>query len=69
VNFVSEGLTDERVAFEQAPFDHPQLRVPSGTQDSTPGVDDFAEDIPAVGRHGRPKPIDTFLSLNPQSPH
>jgi cytochrome c peroxidase len=67
VNFVSEGLTDQRVALEQGPFDHPQLFVPNGTQDVSPGVDDLTE-IPAVGRHGRTKPIDTFLGLNPQSP-
>ena len=33
VNFVSQGLTDERVALEKGPFDHPQLLVPNGSPD------------------------------------
>ena len=37
IDFVSEGLTDARVALEKAPFDHPQLFVPNGTADATPG--------------------------------
>jgi cytochrome c peroxidase len=70
IDFVAEGLADPRVAHERAPFDHPQIRVPNGTEQATPGVDDTI-DVPAVGRHGRPKPIDTFLNLDPQmsTPH
>ena len=67
VNFVSEGLTDQRVALEKEPFDHPQLFVPNGTQDITPGQDEFVE-VRAVGRRGVPKSVGTFLNLNPQDP-
>jgi cytochrome c peroxidase len=67
VDFVSEGLTDQRVALERGPFDHPQLFVPNGTTDVTPGEDNFME-IPAVGQRGRAGPIGTFLNLQPQTP-
>jgi hypothetical protein len=67
VNFVSEGLTDQRVALEKGPFDHPQLFVPNGTNDVTPGEDNFLE-VQAVGRRGRATPIGTFLNLQPQTP-
>jgi cytochrome c peroxidase len=54
------ALTDERVAKQQAPFDHPQLFVPDGhrggtasvTTDSTgTAADDFFQ-LPAVGAGG-----------------
>jgi cytochrome c peroxidase len=59
-------LTDERVRWERAPFDHPALRIPDGHVEVdgeltvTPlpgrtaplGTDAFLE-IPAVGREGR----------------
>jgi cytochrome c peroxidase len=57
-----KSLTDERVRFEKAPFDHPQLFVPNGhplnqlyvTPDvNQNAVDDMIE-IPAVGRNGGP---------------
>lgn len=67
VDFVSEGLTDRRVALEQGPFDHPQLFVPNGTANVTPGLDNFLE-IQAVGRRGRGTPVGTFLNLQPQTP-
>ena len=67
IDFVSEGLTDARVALEKAPFDHPQLFVPNGTADATPGQDDLLE-VPAVGQGGRAAPIGTFLNLQPQTP-
>ncbi len=67
VNFVSEGLTDQRVAQEKGPFDHPQLFVPNGTGDLTPGVDSFLE-VQAVGRRGRSTSVGTFLNLDPQTP-
>ncbi len=41
------ALTDERVRFQRAPFDHPELPLPDGTV------------LPAVGRHGGP-PLETF---------
>jgi cytochrome c peroxidase len=65
IDFVAEGLTDPRVAYEKAPFDHPQLFVPNGTRLVTPNRDEFLE-VQAVGRRGRAKPIDTFLNLDPQ---
>jgi len=58
VNFVSHGLTDGRVVLEKAPFDHPQLFVPHGSLDNDSAVDRL-EEIPAVGRNGRPAPITT----------
>jgi cytochrome c peroxidase len=67
VNFVSHGLLDERVALEKAPFDHPQLIVPNGVNESMPGQDSTL-DVPAIGRNGRTKPISTFLDLDPQDP-
>jgi cytochrome c peroxidase len=67
VNFVSHGLTDERVALEQGPFDHPQLFVPNGAPRGRAQIDEFLE-IPAVGKAGRKTPIPTFLNLDPQTP-
>ncbi|RPJ09947.1 MAG: hypothetical protein EHM36_03830 [Deltaproteobacteria bacterium] len=50
------SLTDERVRFERAPFDHPSMFVPNfGT-------------LPAVGAAGRATPLRTFMGLNPFSP-
>ena len=63
------GLTDERVRFQRAPFDHPQLFVPNGHPGDQNAVvndgqgqatDQFLE-IPAVGRNGG-NPIPDFLS-------
>ncbi|MEH2143331.1 cytochrome-c peroxidase [Nostoc sp.] len=55
-----KGLTDERVRYEKAPFDHPQLFVPNGhpgnstsvTNDGTGKATDSLLEIPAVGRYG-----------------
>ncbi len=62
-----KGLTDERVRYERAPFDHPQLFVPNGhpgnqnsvtidpkvqTEDDTTQATDALLEIPAVGRNG-----------------
>jgi cytochrome c peroxidase len=66
IDFVAEGLADRRVALEQAPFDHPQLFVPNGARHGSPNDDDLLE-VKAVGREGRARPIDTFLSLQPQT--
>lgn len=56
-----KALTDDRVRYDKAPFDHPQLFVPNGhpgdqnavTQDgsSIQATDQLLE-IPAVGRNG-----------------
>ncbi|MBN3921757.1 cytochrome c peroxidase [Nostoc sp. NMS4] len=55
-----KGLTDDRVRYEKAPFDHPQLFVPNGhpvnekfvTNDGTGKATDSFLEIPAVGRYG-----------------
>jgi len=60
------SLTDERVRWERAPFDHPELIVPNG--ESSPGVDSNIT-IPAVGAAGRATALKPFLTpLNPFSP-
>jgi len=55
-----KALTDERVRWEQAPFDHPQLLIPQGHKHSISGnpkrtrvLDDQTLEVPAVGRNGR----------------
>ncbi|WP_392532977.1 cytochrome-c peroxidase [Nostoc sp. C117] len=56
-----QALTDERVRYEKAPFDHPQLFVPNGhpvnsnssvTDDGTGKATDNFLEIPAVGKFG-----------------
>jgi len=53
-----KSLTDERVRWERAPFDHPQLRVPHGHNEKPdPQNPELAQDlflnVPAVGKNGR----------------
>ena len=67
VEFLANGLTDKRVAFEQGPFDHPQLFVPNGSPKNHPDLDSLIE-IPAVGTEGRASELSTFLNLDPQQP-
>jgi len=64
-----ETLTDDRVVFQRAPFDHPQLFVPNGhpgNSNSTTDAngdrlaDDVMVEIPAVGAAGG-NPIPGFL--------
>ncbi len=55
------ALTDDRVRYRQAPFDHPELRIPFD------GLDTFGLHwISAVGAHGSHRPLKTFLHLDPQ---
>jgi hypothetical protein len=57
------SLTDDRVRYEQAPFDHPELCLPAaadGTGESGNGVC-----IAAVGAKGSATPLGTFLGLDP----
>jgi cytochrome c peroxidase len=64
-------LTDNRVKFERAPFDHPSLPVPNGQKvvngllvtktGTTEAVDNILQ-IPAVGRAGRLIPPASFAS-------
>ena len=64
-----KALTDERVRYERAPFDHPSLSVPNGHQfnetsvlrnGTTPYAIDTMMAIPAVGAAGRTTPILAF---------
>jgi cytochrome c peroxidase len=64
-----KSLTDDRVRYEKAPFDHPSLKIPHGakgdniTVQSTDGVkalDEFLA-VPAVGSAGLTTPIKPFL--------
>ena len=72
-----KALTDERVRFERAPFDHPALCVPVGHAEIAPGVlqldngdprfslsalDKWAL-IPAVGKSGGNVPLQSFEEL------
>jgi cytochrome c peroxidase len=72
-----KSLTDERIRFERAPFDHPELCVPVGHDEPVSGVlrvdtsdprfslsavDKWAA-IPAVGRNGTSVPLQTFEEL------
>lgn len=73
------ALTDERVRWETAPFDHPSLSVPHGATGDEVRLASCGKDscnemlkIPAVGAdglaaEGRP-PIGTFLDLDPHQP-
>jgi hypothetical protein len=51
-------LTDERVRWERAPFDHPSIQIPRGAKaEPSPlgpnlAADEYLE-IPAVGKNGR----------------
>jgi len=53
-----KALTDDRVKFERAPFDHPSLCVPVGYQ-GTADAELFAL-VPAVGTNGNTVPLQTF---------
>jgi cytochrome c peroxidase len=71
------SLTDDRVRFERAPFDHPELCVPDGHleySDRVLQIDgsdrrfllssaDRWVGIPAVGRNGNTVPLQTFEEL------
>lgn len=64
-----ETLTDERVLYQRAPFDHPQLFVPNGHPGNSSATedldgnglaDDLIVEIPAVGAQGG-APLPGFL--------
>lgn len=69
-----KSLTDERVRYHRAPFDHPQLFVTNGqpgdqtsvTNDGTGKATDSLLEIPAVGRNGLTSPLVNFLETPPQ---
>jgi hypothetical protein len=72
-----KALTDDRVRFERAPFDHPSLCVPVGYAENPPGVlapdttvvgsgtsaADLGALVPAVGRNGNAAPLQSFAEL------
>jgi len=71
------ALTDDRVRYERAPFDHPSLCVPVGYAENPPGVvapdtstsaagasaADLWALVPAVGQMGSTAPLQTFVEL------
>jgi cytochrome c peroxidase len=59
------SLTDDRVLYQRAPFDHPELPVPAG-QDASGA--DLLTLVPAVGALGQTTPLPSFLNLNPFQP-
>jgi cytochrome c peroxidase len=63
------ALTDERVRYDRAPFDHPSLCVPLS---QTVGDDGHALDtmqcLDAVGASGATQPHGAFLGLDPYQP-
>lgn len=72
-----KALTDDRVRFQRAPFDHPSLCISTGHEEPAAGVlaadttdGRFASSaidrwalIPAVGREGSTSPLQTFDEL------
>jgi hypothetical protein len=68
-----KSLTDERVRFERAPFDHPELCVSTGhleerrqlapAASGTRSAADRWASIPAVGARGSAVPLQTFEEL------
>lgn len=75
VNFL-KTFTDDRVAFERAPFDHPSLNVPNGhtgDQNTVTGGNvllaalgsDQVRAIPAVGSAGNAQALPTFDAILP----
>lgn len=74
--FMSRPLTDDRVRYARAPFDHPQIFVPNGhpgnanevTDDGTGRATDDLMEVPAVGANGRAEPLLPFLEFDPLRP-
>ncbi len=64
VNFL-RTLTDDRVRFQRAPFDHPELMIPNGSSGSNLGVSlDNLLTLPAVGAGGGPE-VRSFEQILP----
>lgn len=66
VAFLARGLTDPRVPFQRAPFDHPEILLPVGVNPVTEQAETFIT-LPAVGAAGTNVPIGRFLNLDPQA--
>jgi cytochrome c peroxidase len=66
-----QSLTDERVRYERAPFDHPQLFITNGhpgdqnavTDDGSGQATTTLVELPAVGRNGTTVPRPNFLGV------
>jgi cytochrome c peroxidase len=66
-----ESLTDDRVRYERAPFDHPQLFITNGhpgdqnavTDDGSGQATTTVVELPAVGRNGISTPQPNFLGV------
>ncbi len=66
-----KALSDDRVRYQRAPFDHPALCVPNGQTDLAQttdarfslSADDRMAAIPAVGKSGAKAPLQTFSDL------
>ncbi len=65
-----KALSDDRVRYERAPFDHPELCVADGStaaQNGNPAFPMTAGDhwagLPAVGKNGNTVPLQTFPEL------
>jgi hypothetical protein len=69
-----QSLTDERVRFERAPFDHPQLFITNGhpgdqnavTNDGSGQATTTVIELPAVGASGISTPQPNFLGVYSQ---
>src|SRR5262249_29426267 len=67
------SLTDDRVRFNRAPFDHPELKLNNGAPGSEVSVlegitgqaQDIVMDLPATGAAGQATPVASFLGLAP----
>jgi cytochrome c peroxidase len=68
------SLTDDRVRYERAPFDHPQLFITNGhpgdqnavTDDGTGQATTTLLELPAVGANGTNTPQPNFLGVSSQ---
>jgi cytochrome c peroxidase len=68
------SLTDDRVRYERAPFDHPQLFITNGhpgdqnavTDDGTGQATTTVIELPAVGANGTNTPQPNFLGVSSQ---
>jgi cytochrome c peroxidase len=67
------ALSDDRVRYRKAPFDHPSICLPHGqvgneksvTADKAGNAVDIMSCLPAVGAGGVKTPLSTFLDLDP----
>ena len=56
------ALTDSRVKYRRAPFDHPELTIPNGGSVSS----EESIHLQEVGSDGAAVPLETFLGIDPQ---